>query len=293
MPVHDIDVASCETEGLSAADLRRIAALVYEQVGIRLGPEKKTMLEGRLRRRIRQLDLSSYREYCRYLFEGPGKNSDEVTHLIDVVTTNKTEFFRERAHFDLLASEAIPGLRAQFGAHREMLIWSAGCSTGEEPYTLAMVLAECARENAGLQFRILATDISTVVLAKARQGIYIEEAASGVPPDLQRRYLMRSRDRESRLMRVVPELRERIEFRRLNLMEDFQISEPVHIIFCRNVVIYFDQPTQERLFCRLAERLAPGGYIFLGHSESLHHMNTPLIPVAPAVYRKKHAGHVH
>ena len=169
---------------------------------------------------------------------------------------------------------------------REVLIWSAGCSTGEEPYTLAIVLSEYGLSHPGFRFRILATDISTAVLAKAELGVFSAEVVRPVPAELQRKYFMRSRDRDSNLLRVVPELRQMIEFRRLNLMEEFGMPELADAIFCRNVIIYFDRPTQERLLHKFSRQLVEGGYMFVGHSESLHHMDVPLVPVAPALYRK-------
>jgi chemotaxis protein methyltransferase CheR len=242
------------------------------------------MLEGRLKRRMTMLNLASYGEYCEYLFDGRGHDAEEMVHLIDAVSTNKTDFFRENRHFDLLAAQVLPELTAR--STRELLVWSAGCSTGEEPYTLAMVLSEYARSHAGFHFRVLATDISTAVLAKAQLGVFSAEAVRPVPGELQRRYFLRSRDRASDRLRVVPELRETIEFRHLNLMEEFGMSEFADVIFCRNVIIYFDRPTQERLFHKFCRQLVSGGYIFVGHSESLHHMDLPLAPVAPALYRK-------
>jgi chemotaxis protein methyltransferase CheR len=266
-------------------DLNRLCKLIYDQCGINLNAEKQVMLEGRLKRRIAELKLSSYREYCDYLFDGHGHDAAEMVQLIDAVTTNKTDFFREKPHFDLLVSQVLPELTAR-GKKRELLIWSAGCSTGEEPYTLAIVLTEYARAHAGLRFRILATDISTAVLAKAKLGVFTSEVVSPVPLDLRRKYFMQSRNRESNQLRVVPELREMIEFRHLNLMEDFGMLELADAIFCRNVIIYFDRPTQEQLFRKFSRQLVDGGYMFVGHSENLHHMDVPLVPVAPALYRK-------
>ena len=244
------------------------------------------MLEGRLKRRMTSLGLASYGEYCEYLFDGRGHDAEEMVHLIDAVSTNKTDFFREDRHFDLLVAKVLPEPIARSGSARELLIWSAGCSTGEEPYTLAMVLSEYAKAHTGFHFRVLATDISTAVLAKAEMGVFSAEVVRPVPAELRRKYFMRSRDRQSDRLRVVPELRELIEFRYLNLMEEFGLSELADAIFCRNVIIYFDRPTQERLFHKFSRQLVDGGYIFVGHSESLHHMDVPLIPVAPALYRK-------
>ena len=272
-------------DSLSSRDLNRLCRLIYEQSGITLGAEKQLMLEGRLKRRVSALKLSSYRQYCDYLFDGNHHDVEEMVHLIDAVSTNKTDFFREKSHFDFLISRVIPELTAH-DKNREVMIWSAGCSTGEEPYTLAIVLNEYRLSHPGFRFRILATDISTAALAKAERGVFSGEVVRPVPIGLQRKYFMRSRNRESNLLRVIPELRQMIEFRRLNLMEDFGLPDLAGAIFCRNVIIYFDRPTQERLFHKFSRQLVEGGYMFVGHSESLHHMDVPLVPVTPALYRK-------
>lgn len=273
-------------DGLSLRDLNRLRRLIYETAGITLSPEKKLMLEGRLKRRMSRLNLKSCSDYCKYLFASSVPDPEEMVHLLDAVTTNKTDFFRERAHFDYLTANALPDVMARNRGNRDLLIWSAGCSSGEEPYTLAMVLNEWAKAHPGFRFRVLATDISTTILEKAAMGIYSSEAVAPVPIALRREYFMRSRNPELDRLRVVPELRTMVEFRRLNLMEDFAIPQPVDIIFCRNVVIYFDRPTQERLFAKFCRQLAAGGYLFVGHSESLHQMDLPLAPIAPAIYRK-------
>jgi chemotaxis protein methyltransferase CheR len=277
---------STRNEGLSNADFERLRALVYDESGIHLSSDKKTMMEIRIKRRLRSLDIPSFGEYCDRVF-APGERKTEIVHLIDVITTNKTDFFREAGHFEYLVSRALPALAASKGAARKSLVWSAGCSTGEEPYTLAMVLREYAQDRPGYRFRVLATDISTSVLAKAAAGIFKAEAAKPVPQGLRRKYFMRSRDPGSDMLRVVPEVRALVEFRRVNFMDsDFGLAEAPEVIFCRNVIIYFDRPTQTRLLEKLTRLLAPGGYFFAGHSESLQGMDLPLTPVAPAVYRK-------
>ena len=277
---------STRSEGLSRADFDRLRALIYNESGINLGQDKKSMMEIRLKRRLRSLGIPSFGEYCDRVFAPAGKE-DELVHLIDVITTNKTDFFREAGHFDYLVAKALPDLAARRGATRKSLVWSAGCSTGEEPYTLAMFLSEYSEGCPGFRFRVLATDICTGVLAKAATGIFKSASLGPVPQDLRRKYFMRSRDPESDLLRVVPELRALIEFRRVNFMEaDFGLAESPEIIFCRNVIIYFDRPTQVRLLEKLTRQLAPDGYFFAGHSESLQGMDLPLVPVAPSVYRK-------
>jgi chemotaxis protein methyltransferase CheR len=274
-------------ESLSTADFDRLRSLIHAECGIRLGPEKKTMLEIRLRRRLRHLQLSSYTEYCRYLFASASKN-EELVPLIDSVTTNKTDFFREPDHFEYLVSKALPNLDLQTDATRKSLIWSAGCSSGEEPYTLAMVLSEYAQDHPAFRFSVLATDICTTVLEKAGKGIFKTDVIRPVPAHLRKKYLMRSRDPASDLVRVVPELRAKIEFRRINFMDaDWPLPASPEIIFCRNVIIYFDRQTQVRLLEKLTRHLMPGGYFFSGHSESLQNMDLPLISVGPAVYRKR------
>jgi chemotaxis protein methyltransferase CheR len=272
-------------ESISGRDYARLRELIYAEAGIALGAERKTMLEVRIKRRLKILDLHSYSEYCDYLFGHEGLK-EEIVHLIDVVTTNKTDFFREPAHFDFLVEKALPGL-TESTSGRQFAIWSAGCSTGEEPYTMAMVLSEYARAHPGFRFRILATDISNLVLAKAELGVFTNDIVAPVPPVLRRKYFMRSREPGSQKQRVVPELRRLIEFRRLNFMDaDYGVSEKADAIFCRNVIIYFDRPTQERILQKLSNCLLPGGYMFVGHAETLHDMNLPLTPVAPALYRR-------
>jgi chemotaxis protein methyltransferase CheR len=273
-------------ETISNADFGRLRSLIYAQSGINLNVEKKTMLELRIKRRLKSLELASFSEYCEYLFDHQGQK-EEMIHFLDVVTTNKTDFFRESEHFDYLAQKALPELMARYGRERKIVVWSAGCSSGEEPYTLAMVMSEFALANPGFQFKILATDISTTVLAKAKMGVYPEDIVKPVAFDLRRKYFMRSRDRGSDLMRVVPELRQLVDFRRLNFKDaDYGIAEKVDVIFCRNVIIYFDRPTQEQILQKLTRHLVPGGYAFVGHSETLHGMDLPLVPIAPALYRR-------
>jgi chemotaxis protein methyltransferase CheR len=271
-------------EGLSSRDFARLRELIYAETGICLSPEKKTMVEVRLKRRLRALNIPTYASYCRFVFESRGMQA-ELVFLINVITTNKTDFFREPAHFDFLTQRALAESPV---SGRPFLIWSAGCSSGEEPYTMAMVLSEYAEAHPGFRFRILATDISTAVLEKAQLGIYSSECIAPVPLALKRKYLMCSRD--SQRARVVPELRGLVEFRRLNFMKsDYALAERVDAIFCRNVLIYFDRVTQECILRKLVQNLIPSGYLFVGHSETLHDMDLPVVPVAPALYRKAHA----
>lgn len=277
-------------ECISAGDYSRLRKLVYEQAGIALGSERKTMLEVRIKRRLKELTIRSYGEYCDYLFSQHGLK-EELVHLIDVVTTNKTDFFREPKHFDYLTARALPLLTAAMAPRQPLFFWSAGCSSGEEPYTLAMVLSEYVQAHPGFSFRILASDISTTVLEKAEQAIYTSEVVAPVPAALRARYLMRGREPGSKRERVVPELRRLVEFRRLNFMEsDYRVAEKANAIFCRNVIIYFDRPTQTNILRKLSDHLVPGGFLFVGHAETLHEMNLPLVQVAPSIYRRADGG---
>ena len=277
---------STHDEHLSSRDYARLCDLIYAEAGIHLGAERKTMLDARIRRRMKPLEMNSCTEYCNYLFTHEDMK-EEVVNLIDVVTTNKTDFFRESKHFDYLVQKALPELATRNDSGKDFLIWSAGCSTGEEPYTMAIVLSEYAATHPGFRFRIQASDISTTVLAKAEAGVYDSDVVKPVPSALQRKYFMRSRDPEARKVRVVPELRKLINFRRLNFMDDnYGVTEKLDAIFCRNVIIYFDRATQQRILLRLANCLMPGGYMFVGHAETLHDMKLPLKPVAPALYRR-------
>jgi chemotaxis protein methyltransferase CheR len=269
-------------------DFARLSSFIHSEYGIKMPEGKRVLLESRLRRRLRVLGMHSYSEYCDYLFSPEGAQN-ELIHMIDVVTTNKTDFFREPKHFDFLVHTALPELMKLYGANirRKYTIWSAGCSTGEEPHTLAMVLSEFAERQHGFYFSILATDISTRVLEHARRGIYREEVIEPVPMAMKMKYLLKGRDSNRGLFRVVPQLRSLIDFRRLNFMDsDFGIKEPVDMIFCRNVIIYFDRPTQENLLNRFCRQLIPGGYLFMGHSETLNGMNVPLVSAGAMVYRK-------
>ncbi|MEF2145892.1 MAG: protein-glutamate O-methyltransferase CheR [Desulfovibrionaceae bacterium] len=285
MTSRDRDVSSFrKADSLSNKDFQLLAELITTQLGIKMPPGKKTMLEARLHKRLRTLSMSSYSEYLAYLFDEEGQR-DELPHLFDAVTTNTTHFFREPKHFDVLCNSVLPQLLPRLGG-RPLRVWSAGCSTGEEPYTLAMVLSMYAERVGGLRFDILATDISTRVLETALRAVYVMDKIADIPAESQRRYLLRSRDRAKRLVRIVPELRESVRFRKLNFMEPFHLDQPRDVVFCRNVVIYFDRETQEQLFRRIAGQIVPGGFLFIGHSESLAGMDVPLQAVAPTVYRK-------
>jgi chemotaxis protein methyltransferase CheR len=274
---------------MSEKDFRRFRDLIYDQCGINLLPKKKLMLTGRISKRLRELDISSFAEYFDYVTSSKGR-SEELIRMIDVVTTNKTDFFREPKHFDFLINLALPNIlqSGRATSHNRLNIWSAGCSSGEEPYTLAMVLSEFFRATGQGGFSILATDISTRVLNIAQKGIYPERSVAPVSIQLKQKYLMKGKGSRAGLCRIVPELRKCIQFRHLNLIggRNFELRTKMDIIFCRNVIIYFDRNTQIQLFEKFYHQLNPGGYLFIGHSETLHGINDQFEPVSVAVYRK-------
>ncbi|MCI4626233.1 MAG: methyltransferase domain-containing protein [Candidatus Magnetoovum sp. WYHC-5] len=278
-----------ERKFLTESDFLHLSEFIHSEVGIKMPASKKTMVEARLQRRLRILGMSDFSQYLNLVFSPKGFES-EIIHLIDVLTTNKTDFFREPQHFNYLTGTAMPEIINGYGAgtKRAFLAWSAGCSTGEEPYTLAMVLSDFAEKNYNnaFQFVILATDISTRVLEKAKKAIYEEERVAPVPPNMKKKYLLKSKDKSKKLIRIAPEVRSLLRFRRLNFMDDdFGFKQQVDIIFCRNVVIYFDKQTQEKLLNKFSRCLQPYGYLFMGHSETLSGLNVPFIQVAPTIYK--------
>jgi len=263
-----------------------IASVVEGRVGIKLPANKRTMVEGRLRKRARALGLRGLKDYGIHLFEAGGLTA-ELVHLIDCVTTNKTDFFRESSHFDFLRTKAVPELLARPHAAPRLKVWSAASSTGAEAYTIAMVLQDMIEGGRNFRYSILGTDVSTEVLAEARTAVYRSEFVEPVPASMQQRYLMRSKDARSELVRIVPELRRQVQFAHLNLMDPvYPFDRDVDLIFCRNVLIYFDPPTQSKVVRRLASHLRPGGYLILGHSESAAGTRDgALLQVRPTIFQ--------
>jgi chemotaxis protein methyltransferase CheR len=276
---------------LSPGSFRRFCQLITSELGIKMSENKLPMLQSRLQRRLRTLALDSLEAYHDYLLNSPD-GAEERIHFIDAVTTNKTDFFREPQHFEYLVRTALPNLdpgrdNASAMPPWHFKLWCAGCSSGEEPYTLAMVLSEFAERRPGFSFGLLATDISTRVLNHAQLGIYDAERIEPVPPPLRKKYILRSKDPARAEVRLMPELRQKISFHRLNFMDEhYGVKDMVEAIFFRNVMIYFDKPTQEAVIHKLCRHLAPGGYLFVGHSESLAGLKLPVECVGSAVYRK-------
>lgn len=274
-----------ENEQLSARNFQRLSTFIQDYSGIKMPANKRTMLEGRLRRRMRATRINDVNAYCHYLFEENGLDGEAI-HLIDAVTTNKTEFFREPAHFEFLATKGLPALAAK--GKREIKIWSSACSTGAEPYTIAMVLDEFCEKQRGVDYSILCTDICTEVLDQAVAGRFSEQMIEPVSTARRQRHLMRARDATRNEVRIKPHLRSKLAFARLNLMDDaYPIETDLDIIFCRNILIYFDKPTQAKVLTRLCNHLSPGGYLLLGHSESIVGIDLPVVQIANTVFQKR------
>ena len=260
--------------------------LVHREAGINLGPAKRELLVGRLSRRLRELGLTSFGDYYEYV-TGSGGGA-ELTQLLDHIATNETHFFREPAHFDFIERQLCPvwAAAADAGARsRTVRLWSAACSTGEEPYSLAMLLLSRLPAEAGWNVEILGTDISTRVLQRAEAALWPGEKAREIPTAYLKRFMLRGVGTQEGRMKAGPELRAAVQFRRLNLNDErYAVGAPFDMIFCRNVLIYFDLETKAGVVRRLSEHLAPGGHLVLGHSESVHGMTTRLHSVGPTMY---------
>lgn len=261
---------------LSPDDFRRVRQIAYERAGLAIPAGKEGLVRSRLSKRLRERRIGSFSAYLNTV--EAESNGEEMVKLIDLLTTNKTDFFREPAHFEYLLAKVVPAIKA---AHKPLRIWSAGCSTGEEPYTLSMLLKESLPER--YDFRILATDICTRVVAAARTGEYSDEQLGDVSRERQARWFAKSSPGHAA---VLPELRAPISFAHLNLMATWPMTGPFDVILCRNVMIYFDKPTVTRLVNRFHDLLAPGGHLFIGHSESLTAIEHRYRYVQPAVYAK-------
>jgi chemotaxis protein methyltransferase CheR len=264
-----------------SAACRFIVELIYERTRIKLHDGKEALIKARLGKRMRHHRLDSLAEYVEFL--RTSADEDEFTRVVDALTTNFTNFLRESDHFDYLVGHALGALLP--AGRKKFRIWSAASSSGEEPYTLAMYLAEHFPVGQGWDWRITASDISTKVLALARRAVYPDDRVQTVPRDWLRRYFQQGTGPWAGQVRVRTELTQRVSFQQINLIGAYEHAEPYEVIFCRNVMIYFDRPTQEQLVNRLCRFLVPGGYLFIGHAESLNGQNVPLRCLKPSVYQ--------
>ena len=272
---------------LSDKDFNRFRKLIFELAGITLSQHKRALVYSRLAKRLRANGLENYGDYYDLVRQAE-PDSVEIIEFINAITTNKSSFFREPHHFDFLREEIFPAYQDEMnsGRRKAIRIWSAGCSAGQEPYTLAMTLYEYFGMQSTAEFNILATDIDTNVLARARDGIYNDEQIEDIPDYLLRKYFLKGKGERAGLAKAGKELQSIIQFERLNLFEPaWPMKESLDIIFCRNVIIYFSRDTQRKLISRMTRHLKPGGYLMLGHSESLHGYDSGLQHVRKNVYR--------
>lgn len=272
---------------MSEKEFSLFSSLIYGRLGIKMPPAKKVMLTSRLSKRAKVMGCSSYREYYDLIMTDSAGN-DEFNRMIEAVTTNKTDFFREPEHFRVMTDRVLPELVSgeKFIKTGCLCVWSAGSSTGAEAYTIAMVMSEFFSGRGG-DFSILATDISQRVLRVGMDAVYTEQEIDPVPHAMRKRFLLRGTRANEGFFKIAPELRNQVEFRQLNLMDsEYRLGREMDIIFCRNVIIYFDRDTQAELFRKMYDLMVPGGYLFIGSSETLFSLNNRFIPAGPTIYRK-------
>jgi len=266
---------------LKPGEFRQISDLAYERFGLDLKRGKEALVAARLGKRLRQRGFQSFSDYYKHVVSDA--SGEALVELIDSLTTNHTSFLREHVHFEVLARAA----REEFAKIRTLEIWSAACSSGEEPYSIAMCLGDALGGGSGRNFRILATDISTRVLSLAQRAVYPAERFRELPEAWRRAYLLRGEGECRGFYKMKRDIAQAVEFKRLNLIEPFPHQRLFHVIFCRNVMMYFDKPTQQDIVQRLSRSLEAGGYLFVGHSESLTGVEHDLKYVQPAVYRQE------
>lgn len=265
------------------SDFNRLRKLVLTHAGISLSEHKRDLVYGRLSKRLRANGMTRFSDYCHLLTDNPDAELEQFTNAI---TTNLTSFFRERHHFDFISDELIHILQQRYQEKRRLRIWSAGCSTGEEPYSLAITLREAIPDIDNHDIRILATDLDSNVVKTAARGIYSATSTVGLDNQLMRRWFLRGKGEQDGKIMAAPELRRLIHFRQLNLMHDWPMHGLFDAIFCRNVVIYFDTPTKQKLFERFANIMQPEGHLFIGHSETLRNISSRFELIGKTIYRR-------
>jgi chemotaxis protein methyltransferase CheR len=264
---------------LSDKEYRQLSDIIYESAGISLGNNKKELVHARLSKLMRKRGISGFSEYLAIL--AADKTGNELVGLMDAISTNVTHFFREHQHFDFLVEAIQKNL-----LYSNLKIWSAGCSSGEEPYSIAITLLEHIVNQCRTKPQILATDLSTKVLDRAISGVFPAKSIESVDPAIVRKYFLKGRNDAENLVKVKPEVKSMVSFQRLNFMEQFSFQSTFDFIFCRNVMIYFDNSTRERLIARFYDSLKSGGYLIIGHSESLSGLSHTFQYVKPTIYRK-------
>ena len=269
---------------LTDREFNQIRKLVIEHTGIALSDAKRNLVYGRLAKRLRKMEIGDFGSYIQLLESPMGK--DELANFTNAITTNLTSFFRENHHFEYLKSNVIPNLLRLNADTKKIRIWSAGCSTGEEPYSIAMTIREMIPESKDWDIKILATDLDTNVLAHAKAGIYSLEKINNVSKSRMKRFFLRGKGEQREDIKIRSELQNMIRFRQLNLMDPWPIKNQFDIIFCRNVVIYFDKPTQKVLFKRYHELLKDTGHMFIGHSETMFKVSDDFKLIGNTIYTK-------
>lgn len=285
-PPNKLPFGMTPTGKITDQDYSFIRDLIYKETRINLGDSKRELVSARLGKRLRANNLGSYTEYCKMLQSRP--DSGELYHLIDAISTNHTFFFREINHFNFLNSTILPSFsNGTLGARsKDLKIWSCACSTGEEPYSLAISLEEYLGQMPGSDWQIQCSDISNRVLDFAQKGIYDSDRLKNVKQEWLKRYFQKGEKQMDGYFRVRPEIAKKIKFQRINLFApSYPWNEKFHVIFCRNVMIYFDRETQQELVRRLSQHLVPGGYLLIGHAESLAGIKHPYQSIKPAIYQ--------
>ncbi len=270
---------------LGDKDFHRLSTFIISNYGIKLPPSKKTLVQCRLQKRLKAYNMISFGDYIDFVFSSAGRE-EELSNMINEISTNKTDFFREPIHFDFLSRTGLKEYLSKTGK-RKISVWSAGCSSGEEPYTIAVILKEYARLEHNIDFTITATDISTKVLQEGMQGIYHEKKISEIPYSIKKEYFQKGKNSYKQQVRVNPDIRKMVNFQHFNLLSsDYTHFGMFDIIFCRNVLIYFERAIQYRIISKLCNQLNSGGYLFLGHSDTTMGFTLPIKTIQPSIFNK-------
>lgn len=272
-------------DSLTDAQFRKLSDFIQSRYGVKMPHQKKLMLQCRLKKRLKALNINTFTAYLNYVFEE--ENTEEIQNMIDVVTTHKSDFFREKEHFDFITDTVIPEITHR--ENRTIKILSAGCSTGEEPYTIVMSLLEAQKKKGHFDFEVSAFDVSTESIEKAQEGIYPMNKVNGIPLEFKKKYFLKNTNPQKKLVKIVPEVQKYVRFFTSNLLDETNpIRDRFDIILCRNTLIYFDHHTQEHVLRQLCDKLRPKGYLIIGHSESILGMELPLKQIKPTIFQKNY-----
>lgn len=271
---------------MSPGDFRKLSLHIEQRYGIQLPITKKNMVESRLQKRLKHLQCTSFRTYFEFVFSEKGR-STEYLQMLDLITTNKTNFFREKMHFEFLRDEILPKLWNLKSSSNPLKIWSAACSSGEEVYSIGITIESFASTQGNVPYQLLGTDLSTRMLSQALSAVYPLSTVDELSQSLKRKYFLKSKDPQQPKVRIIKEIRNKAAFRRLNLLEEtHQVKQQFDVIFCRNVLIYFNKTNQKIVLNQLIDHIAPRGYLLIGHSESLTGLNLPVQQIKPTIYQK-------